>query len=76
MNNVGLIRKMAELGMGVAVSAGAETGADFAAGQLRRVLPDWRCAPIPVYAMLESRLIPSRVRLFIEHMAAALAAFA
>lgn len=77
VNNVGMTKKMAMLGMGVAVSAGGEIDDQFgAAASLRRVLPDWRCAPIPVYVMLESRLVPSRVRLFIERMAAALAAFA
>lgn len=73
MNSVGLTRKMALLGMGVAVSAGVEAEEESAAGLLTRVLPAWRCPPIPVYAMMESRLLPSRVRLFIEHMAAALA---
>lgn len=74
MNNVGLAKQMALLGMGVAVSAGGETARDWAEGPLRRVLPDWRCAPIPVYAIIESRLIPARVRLFIEHISASLAA--
>ena len=76
MNNVGLSRKMALLGMGVAVSAGPETEEDLASGLLQRVLPDWHFAPIPVYAIIESRLIPSRVRLFIEHMSASLGAYA
>ncbi|MEO6918746.1 MAG: LysR substrate-binding domain-containing protein [Collimonas sp.] len=75
MNNVGLSRMMAILGMGVAVSAGRETPEDIAAG-LQCVLPGWRFAPIPVYAVIESRLIPSRVRLFINHINESLAAHA
>lgn len=68
MNNVGLTKMMAILGMGVAVSAGGETAEELAALQLQRVLPDWLVAPIPVFAIIESRLIPSRVRLFIDHI--------
>lgn len=66
VNSVGMCKAMARLGMGVAVSAGAQTRDDLEAGQLQRVLPDWSFAPVPVYAIIESRLIPSRVRLFIE----------
>ncbi|AIY39403.1 Transcriptional regulator [Collimonas arenae] len=75
MNNVGLSRTMAILGMGIAVSAGRETPEDIAAG-LQCALPDWRFASIPVYAIIESRLIPSRVRLFINHISESLAAHA
>jgi DNA-binding transcriptional LysR family regulator len=76
MNSVGLTKAMALLGMGIAISAGGETKADVSAGLLQRVLPDWHCAPIAVHAIIESRLIPTRVRLFIEHIADHLQAYA
>jgi len=72
MNNVGLSKQMALMGMGVAVSAGPETIEDRTAGLLQRVLPKWDFAPVPMHAIIESRLIPSRVRLFIEHIRASL----
>ena len=71
-NNVSMCRKMAALGMGVAISAGPEALEELERGQLQRVLPEWDFAPIPVYAIIESRLIPSRVRLFIDFVQASL----
>jgi DNA-binding transcriptional LysR family regulator len=68
MNSVGLSKMLAVLGMGVAVSAGRETQQDMKSGLLLRVLPDWHFTSIPVHAIIESRLIPSRVRLFIDHI--------
>ena len=38
----------------------------------QRVLPEWDVSPAPVHAIIESRLIPSRVRLFIVFMQASL----
>lgn len=71
-NNVSMCRKMAMLGMGIAVSAGPEAREELEQGQLQRVLPEWDFTPIPVYAIIESRLIPSRVRLFIDFVQSSL----
>lgn len=71
-NNVGMTRTLAALGLGIAVSAGPEAREDMERGDLRRVLPEWDFAPIPVYAIIESRLIPARVRLFIDFVQASL----
>jgi DNA-binding transcriptional LysR family regulator len=75
VNNFSLMRTMAALGLGVAISAGGMTTEDEKSGKLQRVLPDWSFAPAQAYAIIESRLMPSRVRLFIEAMAEALAAY-
>ncbi|MYM94331.1 LysR family transcriptional regulator [Duganella vulcania] len=71
-NNVGMCRKLASLGLGVAISAGPEAAGALERDQLQRVLPEWDFAPVPVYAIIESRLIPSRVRLFIDFVQASL----
>lgn len=71
-NNVGMCRKLASLGLGVAISAGPEVAGALERDQLQRVLPEWDVAPVPVYAIIESRLIPSRVRLFIDFVQASL----
>lgn len=76
VNNVGMCQAMARLGMGIAVSAGPDAGDALTASRLQRVLPGWSVAPIPVYAILESRLIPSRVRLFIDCISAHLQGYA
>lgn len=71
-NNVSMTRTLAALGLGIAVSAGPQAREDMERGDLQRVLPQWDFAPIPVYAIIESRLIPSRVRLFIDFVQASL----
>lgn len=71
-NNVGMCRTLAMLGLGIAVSAGPETREELERAKLQRVLPSWDFAPMPVYAIIESRLIPSRVRLFIDFVQACL----
>jgi len=32
------------------------------------VLPEWRLSPVQVHAITETRLLPARVRLFIEFL--------
>lgn len=71
-NNVSMCRTLATLGVGIAISAGPEMRDDALRGTLQRVLPEWDVSPAPVHAIIESRLIPSRVRLFIDYMQAAL----
>jgi DNA-binding transcriptional LysR family regulator len=71
-NNVSMCRTLAVLGLGVAISAGPDLRDDALRGTLVRVLPEWDVSPAPVYAIIESRLIPSRVRLFIDFMQASL----
>lgn len=70
MNNVGLSRALAVLGMGVAVLSEEIAREDLAAGRLQRVLPDWKMAPVPIHAITETRLLPARTRLFIEFLKA------
>jgi DNA-binding transcriptional LysR family regulator len=41
---------------------------DLAAGRLRRVLPNWQAAPISVYAITETRLLPAKTQRFIEFL--------
>ena len=72
MNSLGLCRALARLGLGVAALGEAYVHDELRAGELQRVLPGWALPPLPVYAVTESRLLPSRVRLFVDFIAAAL----
>jgi DNA-binding transcriptional LysR family regulator len=67
-NNIGLLRKMALQGMGVAALAEALVSGDVGAGRLVRVLPEWAPPAIPVYALTETRLLPAKVRVFIDFL--------
>ena len=75
-NNVSMCRTLATLGAGIAISAGPDMRDDASRGALERVLPEWDVSPAPVHAIIESRLIPSRVRLFIDFMQASLKDYA
>ena len=47
----------------------AATRTHVRAGMLRRILPQWRVAPLPVHALTETRLLPARVRALAGHLA-------
>lgn len=74
MNSLGLCRALAGLGLGVAPLGEAFVREEVRRGELQRVLPGWALPPLPVYAVTESRLLPSRVRLFADFIAATLGA--
>ncbi len=66
VNNFGLMRQLAVLGQGVATLHEPMVGPDVRAGRLARVLPDWILQEAPVYALMPSRLIPAKTRLFLD----------
>lgn len=65
-NSVGLIRRLASLGMGIAILPREIVAEDVEHGKLVRILGDWQGPPTPVYAMTETRLLPAKTQRFIE----------
>jgi DNA-binding transcriptional LysR family regulator len=39
---------------------------------VQRVLDEWSLPPMPVHAVMTSRLVPARVRLFVDFLASRL----
>lgn len=68
LNNVGLIARLATLGMGIVMLTDELVVDDLAAGRLVRVLPQWHGKPVPVYALTETRLLPAKTQRFIEFL--------
>lgn len=68
VNSVGLMRRLATLGMGVMLVPEAIVADDLAAGRLVRVLGHWHGRPTPVYALTETRLLPAKTQRFIEFL--------
>lgn len=68
VNSVGMIQRLAKQGLGIAVLADEIAAEDLAHGSLRRVLPQWKAAPVPVYAITETRLLPAKTQRFIEFL--------
>lgn len=73
-NNNGLLHRLAIEGNGIATLELALAQDDVAAGRLVRVLPAWRIVPVPLHLLTPSRLVPARVRLFVEYVAKSLGA--
>jgi DNA-binding transcriptional LysR family regulator len=59
--------KAAIAGLGVARITATFCAASVARGELVRLLPDWQCAPLKIYALLPGRrLMPAKVRVFLD----------
>ena len=72
-NNVSMTLRLAELGYGIAALSPAVARPALDPDSVRRVLEGWRFPPMPVHAVMTSRLIPARARVFIDFLAARLA---
>jgi DNA-binding transcriptional LysR family regulator len=69
LNNVGLMRLLAERGLGVAMLPPRLAAAAVASGTLERVLSGWTLPALPVHAVTSSRLQPAAVRTFVDFVA-------
>jgi DNA-binding transcriptional LysR family regulator len=68
VNSVGMIRRLAALGMGVALISQEIVAEEIARGQLVRVLPKWEGVATAIYAVTETRLLPAKTQRFIEFL--------
>lgn len=68
LNNVGMIRRLALLDMGVILMPKEVVAEDIAAGRLCPILPEWLGTAISVYALTETRLLPAKTQKFIEFL--------
>jgi DNA-binding transcriptional LysR family regulator len=68
LNNIGMLRRLALLGQGIAMLVDEMISEDLAQGRLQRVLPSWRAEALPVYAITETRLVPAKVRVLIDFL--------
>lgn len=68
-SNTDVRRQAALAGLGVVRMPAFYGAAALHARQLQRILADYRCAPLHVYALLPARrLMPAKVRLFLEQI--------
>lgn len=68
LNSMGMMRRLAALGMGIILCPEAIVAEELASGQLRRILPQWQGTPVPVFAITETRLLPAKTQRFIEFL--------
>lgn len=70
--NVGLLHRLALRGGGIVSLPNALAEEDVASGRLTTVLPGWRPPKTVVHALTETRLLPAKVRVFIDFLTARL----
>jgi DNA-binding transcriptional LysR family regulator len=67
-NNVSMTLKFAEQGHGIAALSPPIARQAFDSGAVRQILVDWSLPPMPVQAVMPSRLMPARVRAFVDFL--------
>lgn len=72
VNNVGMMRVLAERGMGIALLAPSVVRESLAEGRLVQLLPDWLGPQLQINAVMSSRMQPASVRALLDFLAARL----
>jgi DNA-binding transcriptional LysR family regulator len=68
-NNVSMTLRLAEQGHGIAALSPPIARPAYDGGSVRQVLMDWGLPLMPVHAVMRSRLLPARVRVFVDFLA-------
>ncbi|NSZ60025.1 LysR family transcriptional regulator (plasmid) [Agrobacterium tumefaciens] len=68
LNNVAMIRGLAARNKGIALLPEEVVADEVSQGKLVRVLPQWSGAPMPFFAVTETRLLPAKTQRFIEFL--------
>ena len=68
-NNVGYLRTLGLLDLGIFMTARKVVQSDLDAQTLVRVLPDWTMPEVTIYALTGTRLLPSKVRMLVDYLA-------
>jgi len=71
-NNVSMTLRFAEQGHGIAALSPPIARPSYDGGSVRQVLTDWGLPLMPVHAVMRSRLLPARVRTFVDFLASRL----
>jgi DNA-binding transcriptional LysR family regulator len=64
--NAGVRLQAAVSGLGVARITATFCAEAVSKGQLVQLLPGWQCSPLKIYALLPGRMVPAKVRLFLD----------
>ena len=68
LNSVGMMRKLSILGQGIIFTPHEIVHDDVNKGLLVPILTEWQGDFLPVYALTETRLLPAKVRVFIDFL--------
>ena len=73
-NNVGLLHRLALQNGGIVALPTLLVEQDILAGRLMPVLPNWHPSKVVVHALTETKLLPAKVRVFVDFLTARLKA--
>jgi len=68
-NNIGMLRQLAINGMGVVMMARELARPDVSAGRLEPILTNWSPPSLRIFALTETRLLPAKIRVFLDFLA-------
>lgn len=68
INNALMMHKVAACHAGIVISSQIESLLEFHGIPLEPVLPDWTFEPYPIYALMPSRMLPLKTRVFLDYL--------
>lgn len=68
MNSIGMMRRLAQMGVGIAMLPEPIVQEDIQNGTLVRILSEFEAEPVTIFALTETRLIPAKTQVFIEFL--------
>jgi DNA-binding transcriptional LysR family regulator len=69
LNNMGMAQQLACMGLGICLLGAQVAAPEVQRRQLVPVLSDWQLASVPAYALTATRLLPQRLRLWLDFLA-------
>lgn len=69
INNIGMVQRLAVLGLGIGAIDATIANESVQAGRLQQVLPTWQLPPVPIFALTATRLLPAKTALLIDFLA-------
>ncbi|WP_396268071.1 LysR family transcriptional regulator [Ideonella sp.] len=69
LNNIGMVQRLAEQGLGVAMLPPLQVRDSLQSGRLEPVLPAWKAPSLPVQAVTTTRLVSAAVRAWLDFLA-------
>jgi DNA-binding transcriptional LysR family regulator len=69
LNNMGMAQQLACMGLGICLLGKQVAAPEVQRGQLVPVLSDWQLPLVPAYALTATRLLPQRLRLWLDFLA-------
>ena len=67
-NSMGVLKTLVLRDAGIAMLSQAMMQNEIAAGNVLPVLPEWSPPAVPVYALTETRLLPAKIRVFLDFL--------